>query len=375
MKKMKKLFFSLTIPILLLAGCSQNEKAISFELNKVNGDFPYGEIYKINKKDTESTILRVNHDTLLFGVQDEHSRSISFHWLGLDQKIQKTKSATISEKAGSKDDSLYLGVEGNKEFDVRNGRNSDTMGIFNFSGEYFDLFSNDFSNYQQRSVELSSGKQLIGLKPRNSKTGKSVLVKWEKDGEIENEIPVEDVLEDSQASCDSMSAFGEYIYIFSKETKTIYQLTEELNVMKKYDLNSYLSIENPGEWNDGEFVYQAELNKNIFTIGKKNGEVYYFDVTEEGVSPWDFTNPKYQGKYIINGLNLINMGNKDVYRIDSKKSYSLGGRGITSNGDFYFQGTRDLANNKPKDENIEYLIKINKDQVKGFLVEYGEKVN
>ncbi|EMZ7517606.1 hypothetical protein ABE429_002335 [Listeria monocytogenes] len=372
---MKKIFFSLTILILLLAGCSQNEKAISFKLNKVNGDFPYGEIYKINKKDTESTILRVNHDTLLFGVQDEHSRSISFHWLGFDQKIQKTKSATISEKAGSKDDNLYLGVEGNTEFDVRNERNSDTVGIFNFSGEYFDLFSNDFSDYQQRSVELSSGKQLIGLEPRNSKTGKSVLVKWEKDGKIENEIPVEDVLEGSQASCDSMSAFGEYIYIFSKETKTMYQLTEELNVMKKYDLNSYLSIENPGEWNDGEFVYQAELNKNIFTIGKKNGEVYYFDVKEEGVSPWDFTNPKYQGKYIINGLNLINMGNKDVYRIDSKKSYSLGGRGITSNGDFYFQGTRDLANNKPKDENIEYLIKINKDQVKGFLVEYGEKVN
>ncbi|EAC7844027.1 hypothetical protein ARX50_10615 [Listeria monocytogenes] len=372
---MKKLFFVLTIFIVLLAGCRQNEKAIPFELDKVNGDFLYGEIYKISKKDTESTILRVNNDTLLFGVQDEHSRTIAFHWLGLDQKTQKTKSVTISEKVGSKDDNLYLGVEGNTEFDVRNERNSDTVGIFNFSGEYFDLFSNDFSDYQQRSVELSSGKQLIGLEPRNSKTGKSVLVKWGKDGKIENEISVEDVLEDSQASCDSMTDFGEFIYIFSKETKTIYQLTEELKVVKKYDLNSYLPIENPDEWNDGEFVYQAELNKNIFSIGKKNGEVYYFDVTEEGVSPWDFTNPKYQGKYIINGLNLIDMGNKDVYRIDSKKSYSLGGRGITSNGDFYFQGTRDLANDKPKDENIEYLIKINKDQVKDFLVEYGEKVN
>lgn len=82
------------------------------------------------------------------------------------------------------------------------------------------------------------------------------------------------------------------------------------------------------------------ISKMKKTTGNKeeNGNSHYFDVTTDGVSPWDFSNPKYKDKYITMGYNIIDMGGredgKDFSSIGSEKGYSIGGD-LNSDGDFF----------------------------------------
>lgn len=272
---MRKIVIIILSVILLLFGCSAGEKDknTSFSLKKLKSEFSYGEVYKINKKKSESAILRMSDDKMLFGIHDRATRDFSFYWLGLDQKTQKTKSMTVSENVGDKDDQLFLGVEGSKEIDVRNDNTSDTIGIINFSGVYFDFLKGDFIDKQQNSVELKSGKQLMSFTSMENSIKDGTFVIWNKTGKIESQTSISKVLENPQASSDSIGVFGKYIYVFSKETKTIYQLTNELQVVKKYDLSAYLSKDKLGEWNTGEFIYQNELKKCIFYLKEEMGKV------------------------------------------------------------------------------------------------------
>lgn len=366
--------------MLFLVGCSQeeSEKDDSFGLKAKKGDFPYGEVYKVNKKNKERDILRVYNDELLFGVQENRfSRNISFYWLGKDLKIKKTKKITISGKAGEREANLKLGVQGWKEFDMRNDDTIDSEGIFNFSGVYFDLYNNGISKSSPVSTELPNGNQVMGCREDNNLED-GLLVIWDKNGKLKNKLSVTEILGDARASCDSIEAFGDYVYIFSKETKAIYQLTNELQVVKNYDLSSYLSQNKLGSGAIGEFVYQAELEKWVFYLGLENGDSRYFDVNADGVSPWDFSNPTYKDKYITIGYDIIDMGGsedgQDFYSIGYEKAHSIGGGYLNSDGDFYFKGQRDLTKKNPKEEEdgVEYLIKVKKDKLKAFLEKYGE---
>lgn len=363
----------------ILVACSEKdiEKDTPFGLEKIKGNFAYGEVYKINKKKSESAILRISEDKLLFGIQDKTTQDISFYWMGMDQKVQKTKSTTISEKSGEKDAKLKLAVQGSKEFDLRNEDTIDSEGIFNFSGVYFDLYQNELSKYTVVSAELSDGNQVMGFRDDHTIENR-LLATWDKEGKIKNKLSVTEVLENSQASCDSIGTFGDYIYVFSKETKTIYQLTNELQVVKKYDLSAYLSKDKLGEWNTGEFIYQNELKKCIFYLKEENGESHYFDVTTDNITPWDFSNPDYKDKYAIHGPNLINLNDENAdYNLKTARLSRAAGEGITANGDYYFLSSKNLTEEKPKEEALytRYLIKVEKDKLKSFLEEYGKKRN
>ncbi|MBC1481935.1 hypothetical protein HCJ58_10100 [Listeria sp. FSL L7-1509] len=377
---MKKLILMIICMFCILVACSEKdiEKDTPFGLEKIKGNFAYGEVYKINKKKSESAILRMSDDKMLFGIHDRATRDFSFYWLGLDQKIQKTKSMTVSENVGDKDDQLFLGVEGSKEIDVRNDNASDTIGIINFSGVYFDFLKGDFIDKQQNSVELKSGKQLMSFTSMENSIKDGTFVIWNKTGKIESQTSISKVLENPQASSDSIGVFGKYIYVFSKETKTIYQLTNELQVVKKYNLSAYLSKDKLGEWNTGEFIYQNELKKCIFYLKEENGEGHYFDVTTDNITPWDFSNPDYKDKYAIHGPNLINLNDENAdYNLKTARLSRAAGEGITANGDYYFLSSKNLTEEKPKEEALytRYLIKVEKDKLKSFLEEYGKKNN
>ncbi|MBF2391575.1 hypothetical protein IA525_12660 [Listeria seeligeri] len=376
---MRKLVIMIIGVIFLLLGCSpeHKEKSSSFSLIKENSDFAYGEIYKVNKKDSENVIMRMSEDGLLFGVQDRASRDFNFYWAGLDQKIEKNEAMTITRKVGSEDDELYLGVEGAQELGVRNDEKGETIGIFNFSGTYFDLYKNDLGKNYRDTVELDNKKQLTYYRDANNTTESRVLITWGEDGEIESKSLISEVLNDPQASCDSMEVFGKNTYIFSKETKKIYQLTNELKLVKTYDLGSYLTSEKLES--DGGFFYQPELKKGIFSIYEENIGTHYFDVKTDSVSPWDFSNPTYKDKYILGSSTFIDLGNsqQNIYYLDSEKTFDASGRGLSENGDYYFLSSRNLTQKNPKEEagNTTYLVKVKKNKLNDFLKEYSNKFN
>ncbi|MBC1481933.1 hypothetical protein HCJ58_10090 [Listeria sp. FSL L7-1509] len=357
-------------------GCSAGEKDknTSFSLKKLESEFSYGEVFKVNKKEVENIIMRVSDDSLLFGVQDRASRDFSFYWTGLDQKMQKTKKLTISEKIGDKADELYLGVEGYEELGIRNDEKFETVGILNFSGRYFDLYKNNLVDNYSDTAELENEKQLTYFRDTNDSVESRVLITWDRNGKIESKVPISEVLKDSRATCDNMVVFGEYTYIFSKKTKEIYQLTNELKLVKTYDLAPYL---NSGELeNDGSFFYQAELKKGIFSIYEEDGSTHYFDVKADSVTPWDFSNPDYKNKYMLGTSSFIDLGNQqNIYYLDSKKTFDASGRGLSGNGDYYFLSRRNLTRNNPKEEarNTAYLVKVKGNKLKDFLEEYSNR--
>ncbi|EIU7104137.1 hypothetical protein L6D60_002592 [Listeria monocytogenes] len=362
---------AVVISVFFLASCTQKDIAedISFNIAEIEENVPFGAIYKINKKESESAILRMSDDKLLFGVQDRTTRDFSFYWTGLDLDIEKTKSLAVSEEVGNKADELYLGIEGYKELGVVNDKTIETIGLFNFSGVYFDLFNNNLSENFRGTVELENGKQQAIFKSKDNSVESNVLITWGKDGEIEKRTVIKDILGDLKAECDSIGVFGEYTYMFSNETKKMYQLTSEAKLVETYDLSEYFTNGNIDQ--NGQFIYQQELGKCIFSVYEKDSGVHYFDVGINQIKPWDFSDPIYQDKYAVLNSAIIDLGNskESIIYLDSNKVFDSGGMGFSENGDLYFLSNRNLSQEKPKKEKlyIRYLVKVDQDKLKSFL--------
>ncbi|MBF2393707.1 hypothetical protein IA831_09125 [Listeria marthii] len=302
-------------------------------------------------------------------------RDFSFYWVDLKTKIQKTKNITISEDVGKKTDEFYIGVDGDIDLQIRNGTEYGAVGTFTFSGTYLDFFKNDFSEKYHSIVELSDGKQLTGLMDKEYTIGTEELVTWGKDGEILSKKVMADIVNDPKAGCDSMGFFNGYVFVFSRETQSIYQLTESGEFLRKYDLSANISSEKLGAGITGAFCYQPELEKCIFYLYEGEGNEVYFNVEDGKVSPWEFTNPAYKDKYITSNYTRINLGNNSQRerRIDPKKAFISSSLYMSTEGDYYFSTNRNIAQENPKEESMytRYLVKVEKEKQEAFFKEYG----
>ncbi|MBF2555731.1 membrane lipoprotein lipid attachment site-containing protein [Listeria marthii] len=373
---MKKLIVIISA-LFLLSGCATKEEDTTFGLEKVPEDFSYGEVFKVTKKESEQATLRMSNDQLFFGLceTDKGVRDFSFYWVDLKTKIQKTKNITISEDVGKKTDEFYIGVDGDIDLQIRNGTEYGAVGTFTFSGTYLDFFKNDFSEKYHSIVELSDGKQLTGLMDKEYTIGTDELVTWGKDGEILSKKVMADIVNDPKAGCDSMGFFNGYVFVFSRETQSIYQLTESGEFLRKYDLSANISSEKLGSGITGAFCYQPELEKCIFYLYEGEGNEVYFNVEDGKVSPWEFTNPAYKDKYITSNYTRINLGNNSQRerRIDPKKAFISSSLYMSTEGDYYFSTNRNIAQENPKEESMytRYLVKIEKEKQEAFFKEYG----
>ncbi|MCD2247839.1 membrane lipoprotein lipid attachment site-containing protein [Listeria marthii] len=373
---MKKLIVIISA-LFLLSGCATKEEDTTFGLEKVPEDFSYGEVFKVTKKDSEQATLRMSNDQLFFGLCETGKgvRDFSFYWVDLKTKIQKTKNITISEDVGKKTDEFYIGVDGDIDLQIRNGTEYGAVGTFTFSGTYLDFFKNDFSEKYHSIVELSDGKQLTGLMDKEYTIGTEELVTWGKDGEILSKKVMADIVNDPKAGCDSMGFFNGYVFVFSRETQSIYQLTESGEFLRKYDLSANISSEKLGSGITGAFCYQPELEKCIFYLYEGEGNEVYFNVEDGKVSPWEFTNPAYKDKYITSNYTRINLGNNSQRerRIDPKKAFISSSLYMSTEGDYYFSTNRNIAQENPKEESMytRYLVKIEKEKQEAFFKEYG----
>ncbi|UHP10289.1 hypothetical protein LAX80_000385 [Listeria marthii] len=374
---MKKLIFLIISTLVLLSGCATKEEDTTFGLEKVPEDFSYGEVFKVTKKESEQAVLQMSNNQLLFGVRDmeQETRDFSFYWVDLNTKIQKNKKITISEEAGEQKDDFFIGIDGNESFQIRNETKLDTLGILTFSGDYLDFVKNDFSDKYHSIVEISDGKQITGFSDKNHKVGTEELVMWGNDGEVINKRAMAEVVNDPKAGCDSMGFFNGYIYVFSRETQSIYQLTESGEFLRKYNLSANISSEKLGSGITGAFCYQPELEKCIFYLYEGEGNEVYFNVEDGKVSPWEFTNPAYKDKYITSNYTRINLGNNSQRerRIDPKKAFISSSLYMSTEGDYYFSTNRNIAQENPKEESMytRYLVKVEKEKQEAFFKEYG----
>ncbi|EMZ7517609.1 hypothetical protein ABE429_002338 [Listeria monocytogenes] len=373
---MKKLIFLIISTLVLLSGCATKEEDTTFGLEKVPEDFSYGEVFKVTKKESEQAVLQMSNNQLLFGVRDmeQETRDFSFYWVDLNTKIQKNKKITISEEAGEQKDDFFIGIDGNESFQIRNETKLDTLGILTFSGDYLDFVKNDFSDKYHSIVEISDGKQITGFSDKNHNVGTEELVMWGNDGEVINKKAMADVVNDPKAGCDSMGFFNGYIYVFSRETQSIYQLTESGEFLRKYNLSADITGEKLNSSDTGNFYYQPELNKYIFYLYEGNENYLYFNVTDGKVSPWDFTNPAYKDKYMTRNSTRVNLGNKEQKNsIDSEKAFDPSAIYMSTEGDYYFMSTRNIAQEKPEKEALftKYLVKVEKEKQEAFFKEYG----
>ncbi|WP_221636935.1 hypothetical protein, partial [Listeria cossartiae] len=349
----------------------------TFGLEKVPEDFSYGEVFKVTKKESEQAVLQMSNDQLLFGVRDmeQETRDFSFYWVDLNTKIQKNKKITISEEAGEQKDDFFIGIDGNESFQIRNETKLDTLGILTFSGDYLDFVKNDFLDKYHSNVEISDGKQITGFSDKNHKVGTEELVMWGNDGEVINKRAMAEIVNDPKAGCDSMGFFNGYIYVFSRETQSIYQLTESGEFLHKYDLSTEISNEKLNYTVSSAFYYQPEINASIFFLNEGHGKKLYFDVKDGKVSPWDFTNPVYKDKFITIGSARINLGNNSQRenRVDSDKAFNSSLIYMSTEGDYYFSTNRNIAQENPKEESMytRYLVKVEKEKQEAFFKEYG----
>ncbi|MDT0050126.1 hypothetical protein QJV38_11835 [Listeria cossartiae subsp. cayugensis] len=374
---MKKLMFLIISTLILLSGCAAKEEDATFDLEKVTDDFSYGEVYKVDKKESEQATLQMSNNQLLFGVhdKDKETRDFSFYWVDLNAKIQKTKNITISEDIGKKTDDFYIGIDRNENLQIRNETDFDVVGILTFSGVYLDLFKNSLLDKYRSTIELSDGKHLTSTRDKNNTLNSKELVTWGKEGEIQSKKAMADALQDPKAGCDSMGFFNGYVYVFSKETQSIYQLTESGEFLHKYDLGAEIQTEKLESAENGTFYYQPELNQYIFYLYEGDGKEIYFNVEDGRVSLWDFTNPAYKDKFITIGNTRINLGGSDQRekQIDSKKAFDLSAIYMSAEGDYYFLADRNIAQEKPREESMytSYLVKVEKEKQEAFFKEYG----
>ncbi|MBF2588866.1 membrane lipoprotein lipid attachment site-containing protein [Listeria marthii] len=373
---MKKLIVIIST-LFLLSGCAPKKEDITFGLEKVSDNFSYGEVYEVTKKESEQVVLQMSNNQLFFGLHDteKNSRDFSFYWVDLNNKIQKTKNITIPENVGKETDDFYIGKDGNADLKIRNETKLDTIGVITYSGDYLDFVKNDFLDKYHSNVEISDGKQITGFSDKNHKVGTEELVMWGNDGEVINKKAMADVVNDPKAGCDSMGFFNGYIYVFSRETQSIYQLTESGEFLHKYDLSTEISNEKLNYTVSSAFYYQPEINASIFFLNEGHGKKLYFDVKDGKVSPWDFTNPVYKDKFITIGSARINLGNNSQRenRVDSDKAFNSSLIYMSTEGDYYFLSNRNIAQENPKEESMytRYLVKIEKEKQEAFFKEYG----
>ncbi|MBC6296656.1 hypothetical protein HCJ45_05975 [Listeria sp. FSL L7-1517] len=367
---MKKIIFCLIVASCLLVGCTQK----SPEAHQPHS-FEYGKSVEID----EDGFLQIMGGDKLYLVSRMYSKE------GIEQLAQVSFTKITPDLKPNQSQILSITNLESRDFTTPpfsyNSNPSGELSIFNVTKErgivvgpekYIPISSNinkEKGDYVGTGT-FTNGENTILFSKRNDKD--YTLTRWSKNGKINKEKPLSDIIKDTAFSANRMTVFQDTIYIYSYKSQKVYVISQDLDLLHAWDIGEELKKVALEDWGSPvRFAQQRELGE-LFLYNSQKPEQGFYQISDTGLKKLAYGQAKYQDKFILADGSFCDLFQGQVFLgYDENIAEKMV---LTSNGDVYFTGHKDFSNPEKKiDKDKLYLTKINKKSLPAFIKELNEK--